>query len=196
MTAPSGYAVDLLQPLQRLRRSGEVDTHQIFMLASDLDPEGDMKDELKATASELGFSLEFVPGNLTTVEMRETLKRSGPYDMIFFVGLSTWIAKTHLLSYLKLIRRSLLAPGGILFVDCFTPQAFALTGHYVGYKANYYSPREFTHILAYCGFEPDDMAWTSEPQGITHVCVARLSPKIAIRSRVTPKINTPLSKSQ
>lgn len=79
----------------------------------------------------------------------------------------------HLVKHLKLIRRYLLAPGGVFFTDCFTPQAFALSGKYIGYKANYYSPREFSNILAYCGFDPANVTWTSDPTGINHVCVAR-----------------------
>ena len=190
MTAPSGYAFDLLQPLERIARSGRERVRPIHILASDLDPDGRIERELIQAAQKAGIGpstglrtgFEFVRGDLTSAEMRGWFKRSGPYDVVVFVGLSCWISKPHLVNHLKLIHRHLLAPGGVLFTDCFTPQAFALSGKYVGYKANYYSPREFTSILAYCGFEPADITWESSPEGINHVCVARTQPsqKIAL----------------
>ena len=174
MTAPSGYAFDLLQPLERIARSGRERVRPIHILASDLDPDGRIERGLVQAAKRTGF--EFVQGDLTSTEMQERFKRSGPYDMVVFVGLSCWIPKPHLIHHLKLVHRHLLAPDGVLFTDCFTPQAFALSGKYVGYKANYYSPREFTSILAYCGFEPADITWESGTEGINHVCVARTRP--------------------
>jgi len=190
MTAPSGYAFDLLQPLERIARSGRERVRPIHILASDLDPDGRIERELIQAVQKAGIGpstglrtgFEFVRGDLTSAEMRERFKQSGPYDVVMFVGLSCWIPKPHLVNHLKLIHRHLLAPGGVLFTDCFTPQAFALSGKYVGYKANYYRPREFTSILAYCGFKPADITWESGPEGINHVCVARtqLSQKIAL----------------
>lgn len=182
MTAPSGYAFDLLQPLERIAKSGQQRIRPIHILASDLDPDGRIERELIQMVQKAGIGFEFVRGDLTSAEMRERFKRSGPYDVVVFVGLSCWISKPHLVNHLKLIRRHLLAPDGVLFTDCFTPQAFALSGKYVGYKANYYSPREFTSILAYCGFEPANTTWESGPEGINHVCVARNQPsqKIAL----------------
>jgi len=174
MTAPSGYAFDLLRPLERIARSGRERVRPIHILASDLDPDGRIERGLVQAAKRTGF--EFVQGDLTSTEMQERFKRSGPYDMVVFVGLSCWIPKPHLIHHLKLVHRHLLAPDGVLFTDCFTPQAFALSGKCVGYKANYYSPREFTSILAYCGFEPADITWESGTEGINHVCVARTRP--------------------
>jgi dephospho-CoA kinase len=222
MTAPSGYAFDLLQPLERIARSGRERVRPIHILASDLDPDGRIERELVQRAQKAGIGpstglrtgpstglpsaapsaslraglgtgsapfgfaqgrqdklrtgFEFVRGDLTSTEMQERFKRSGPYDMVVFVGLSCWISKPHLVHHLKFVHRHLLAPGGVLFTDCFTPQAFALSGKCVGYKANYYSPREFTSILTYCGFDPADITWESGPEGINHVCVARIRP--------------------
>jgi hypothetical protein len=120
----------------------------------------------------LGVGFEFGRGDLTSDEMREHSRRNGPYDVVVFVGLSAWIPKTHLARHLRWVR-GLLRPGGVLFTDCFTPEAYALSGRYVGYKANYYAPRDFTHLLAYCGFDPAEMAWASGRDKINHVCVAR-----------------------
>jgi SAM-dependent methyltransferase len=172
MTAPSGYAFDLFQPLQRLSQSDWAGLKPMYILASDFDPHSDIENELERAAEAVDVGLGFVRGDLTSVRMEKIFKRLGPYDVIFFVGFSCWMPKTHLVSHLKLIRH-LLAPGGVLFTECFTPHAFALSGKYIGYKTNYYSPREFTHILAYCGFDPANMTWTSDPAGINHVCVAR-----------------------
>jgi SAM-dependent methyltransferase len=174
MTAPSGYAFDLLQPLEDIARSGRDQNRLIQVLASDLDPNGHIEQELSQSAQRVGIGFEFVRGDLTSANMREQFKRSGPYDVVVFVGLSCWLAKAQLVQHLQLIRQHLLAPGGVLFTDCFTPGAFALSGKYVGYQANYYSPREFAGILAYCGFEPTDIAWESGPERINHVCVVRI----------------------
>ncbi|MFC1976025.1 hypothetical protein ACFLXQ_06480, partial [Chloroflexota bacterium] len=138
-----------------------------------LDPHLKIQGELARAAEKANVGLGFVRGDLTSTMMKKVFKRLGPYDMILFVGFSCWVPKAHLVNHLKLIRHYLLAPGGVLFTECFTPQAFALSGKYAGYKANYYSPREFTNILAYCGFDSTNVSWTSDPQGINHVCVAR-----------------------
>jgi thymidylate kinase len=192
MTAPSGYAFDLFQPLQRLSQSDWAGLKPMYILASDFDPNGDIEDELERAAEAVDVGLGFVRGDLTSAEMEKIFKRLGPYDMIFFVGFSCWLPKTHLVSHLKLIRH-LLAPDGVFFTDCFTPQAFALSGKYVGYKANYYTPREFTHILVYCGFNPANVTWTSEPTGINHVCVSRdTAPSWAVRPRYIQETARPI----
>jgi hypothetical protein len=124
----------------------------------------------------VAVDFEFIRGNLVSAEMREQFKKRGPYDLVLFIGLSCWLPKLHLANYLKFIRYELLAPGGILFTDCFTPGSFALSGHHLGYKANYYDPAEFTGLLAYCGFDPASLIWKSGLAGINHVCLARTIP--------------------
>jgi len=173
-TAPSGYAYDLFQPLERIALSQAKKIDAIYMLASDLDPAGRIQGELKQAARRAGIGFEFVRGDLASAHVRQQLQCTAPYDIVVFVGLSTWMAKPHLLSHLRLIREVLLAPGGVLFADCFTPGAFALSGKYLGFRASYYSPGEFTHILAYCCFDPGGITWESGPEGINHVCVARI----------------------
>jgi hypothetical protein len=174
MTAPSGYALDLFQPLERIARSNAREVEAIYMLASDLDPAGRIQGELLQAARRVGIGFEFVRGDLALASVRRQLQCTAPYDIVVFVGFSTWMPRPHLVSHLRLIREDLLAPGGVLFTDCFTPGAFALSGKYLGYKANYYQPREFTSILAYCGFAPGDVSWESGPEGISHVCAARM----------------------
>ncbi len=173
LTAPSGYAFDLLQPLERFAGSHPERIRPVHILASDLDPAGRIERELIQATQRVGIKLAFVRGDLTSALMREQFKSLGPYDVVIFVGFSCWISKPHLVSHLKLIRQHLLAAGGGLIADCFTPRAFALSGQYLGYKANYYSPREFTSILTYCGFDSTNVTWESGPEVISHVCVAR-----------------------
>jgi hypothetical protein len=174
MTAPSGYAFDLLQPLKQITGSNRNGSSSIHLLASDLDPDGRLERGLTRTACLMDLGFRFVRGDLTSTEIRDRLRQAGPYDMIVFIGLSAWISKTSLLSHLKLVRQALLAPGGVLFTDCFSPQVSALSGKYLGYKANYYQPEEFSSLLAYCGFDPDQLTWESGPDEVDHVFVARI----------------------
>lgn len=174
ITAPSGYAFDLLYPLKQIAKSHRENIKPIQILASDIDPDGCIERELTQVAQETGLNLEFVQGDLTSAEMREQFKQLGPYDVVVFIGLSSWVSKAQLVNHLKLIRSHLLAPDGTLFTDCFTPQISALTGKYVGYKANYYDPTEFTSLLAYSGFDPANITWENGPDGIDHVCIAKL----------------------
>jgi hypothetical protein len=174
LTAPSGYAFDLLDPLKKISQAHPEKAGAIHILASDFDPDGQIELELSQATRQMRTGFEFVRGDLTSAQIREHFRQAGPYDMILFVGLSAWISKTHLVDHLKLVRHHLLAAGGVLFTDCFTPQVSALSGKYMGYKANYYSPEEFSSLLAYCGFEPADVSWESGPDGVDHVCVARI----------------------
>jgi hypothetical protein len=173
LTAPSGYAFDLFKPLARLAAAGQSRLGQIQALASDLDPDGGIEQALSAEARDTGIGFEFVRGDLTSDAMRACFQSSGPYDLVLFVGLSSWISKSHLVQHLRAIHDHLLAPGGVLVTDCFTPAAYALSGKYVGYKANYYAPRDFSSLLAYCGFDLGCLSWASGRDGINHVCLAR-----------------------
>jgi len=174
LTAPSGYAFDLLRPLQRVAAMALQQLARAHILASDLDPDGHIEMELTRSARGLGVDLEFVRGDLTSEETRERLERSGPYDVVLFVGLSCWIPKPHLLRHLQFVWGHLLAPQGVLFTDCFSQAAYALSGKHIGYKANYYGPHAYTSLLHYCGFEPGDISWESGPGRINHVFVARV----------------------
>lgn len=173
LTAPSGYSFDLFPPLLRLAEMNPEWSARLNLLASDLDPDGRIENELVQWARQAGVTFQFLRGDLTASDMRARFAQSAPYDLVLFVGLSSWIPKPHLLTHLKLIRKELLAQKGALITDVFTPHAYALSGKYAGYKANYYTPRDFTNILAYAGFDPDHIQWQSESEGINHVCVAR-----------------------
>jgi len=189
LTVPSGYAFDLLQPLERIARVTRAEMQRIHILASDLDPSGCIERELTRSARALGVDLRFLRGDLASDEMRDRFQRSGPFDVVLFVGLSYWIPKTHLMRFLRLVRDRLLASGGVLFSDCFTQDAYALSGKQMGYKNNFYSPQDYASLLAYCGFESDDIHWKSGPERINHVFVARVpcSPRRQSALRVTTK---------
>ena len=130
--------------------------------------------DLAQHAREIGAPLEFVCGDLTTRQIMERIAQDAPDVLVLFVGLSAWLPKPHLVNHLRLLRERLLARGGALVSDCFTPHAYALSGNYAGYEANYYTPRDYSNILAYCGFDPRLVTWTSGAEGINHVCIARL----------------------
>jgi hypothetical protein len=176
LTAPSGYAFDLLHPLKQIAKSDQARIRPVHILASDLDPDGRIEEDLIAAVQAVGLNLEFVRGDLTSAEIKERFSQAGPFDLVFFVGISSWISKTDLVEHLKLVRTELLAPGGILFTDCFLPQAASISGKYLGYRASYYSPAEFSNLLAYSGFDPANLTWESGPDGIDHVCMARTPP--------------------
>jgi hypothetical protein len=176
LTAPSGYAFDLLLPLARLAQTAPEWMSRVHLIASDLDPDGGIERELTEKAKGLGINFEFVRGDLTSEAMQTKLEERGPYDVVVFVGLSAWISKPHLIRHLRLICARWLAPGGVLFTDCFTPAAYALSGKYVGYKANYYTPRDFSALLAYAGFDPAGLTWESGRARLNHVCAARVRP--------------------
>lgn len=174
LSAPCGYALDILRPLAALNRDwrGPLPVH---VLASDLDPHGRIERALALDASATGVELAFVPGDLTDPSLQERLARQGPYHLVLFVGLSSWIGRAELLGHLRWVAGDLLVPGGVLVADCFTPGAFALSGRHAGYQASYYSPHEFAALLHYAGFPHEQIAWRSGPNGINHVCLARCS---------------------
>lgn len=178
--APSGYAVDLLQALKRLTHTGQEKLAPIYIVASDLDPDGKVETELRQTVPAVGCNLTFLRGDITSSEIQAQFERFGPYDVVILVGLSSWMSKSDLVRYLTLVRTRLLRSGeqsSVFFTDCFTPHAFALSGKYFGYRASYYCPREFTDLLTYCGFSsmPAALTWSSDPTGINHLCIARMS---------------------
>lgn len=178
--APSGYAVDLLQALKRLTRASQEKLTSIHIVTSDIDPDGKVETELRQTIPAVGCDLTFLRGDITSSEIQSQFERFGPYDVVIFVGISSWMSKSDLVGYLTFVRTRLLLPGeqsSVFFTDCFTPHAFALSGKYFGYRASYYYPGEFSDLLTYCGFSstPTALIWSSDPTGINHLCIARIA---------------------
>ncbi len=170
LSAPCGYSLDLLETLPQTTPPSDT-----RLVLSDLDPTNDIQTTLRAAQQSQNFVLDFIQGDLTTLRIRDQLEEQGPYDLILFIGLSSWIAKPDLLKHLKLLHH-LLAPGGILLTDCFTPQSYALSGQYIGYQASYYDRKSFSHLLSYCGFDTAQLIWHSEEQEINHLCMVQAPP--------------------
>ena len=85
-------------------------------------------------------------------------------------GLSSWLPKPQTLRHLAWLRRNLRA-NGLLITDCFTPEAYALSGRYIGYKANYYTPDVYKAMLDFCGFDGLNANVESGRDRINHVLV-------------------------
>ncbi len=177
-TAPSGFAYDLFRPLEFIARRLPERLQQVEVVAADLDPHRVLAEELTKLAGELGIRFTFLQGDMTDDEMRRRFAASAPYDMALFVGLSAWLPKPQTLDHLRWIRKNL-HEDGVLITDSFTPEAYALSGRYVGYKANYYEPEVFRTLVDYCGFDGLGADVESGRDGINHVLVA--SPRMQRR---------------
>ena len=170
LSAPSGFAYDLFRPLEQIITRRPEIARRIKIVASDLDPHKYLEEELKTRADSLGVQLQFVRGDITTDEIRQKLENAGPFDMAFFVGLSGWLPKPHLLRHLRWAAKNVVADG-VLVSDCFTAGAYALSGRYLGYKANYYSPAMYATLADYCGFNGVGVRIESGSNRINHTMV-------------------------
>ena len=151
-TAPSGFAYDLFRPLEDIARRDPDAMKRVHVTAADLDPHAVLQEELSARATRLGIHFTFHRGDITDASMLERLEQSAPFDLALFVGLSSWLPKPQTLRHLAWLRRNL-DDEGRLVTDCFTPEAYALSGRYIGYKANYYTPEVYRSMLDFCGFD-------------------------------------------
>jgi len=168
-TAPSGFAYDLFRPLEDKARRDPKAMERVHITAADLDPHGVLAEELSARAKRLGIHFAFHRGDITDPALQKSLEAAGPFDMALFVGLSSWLPKPQTLRHLAWLSQNL-DEGGVLVTDCFTPDAYALSGRYIGYKANYYTPDVYKAMLNYCGFDTLDIE--SGRDQINHVLVA------------------------
>lgn len=170
-TAPSGFAYDVFRPLEAIAARRRELMDRVELVATDLDPHGVLADELAGRAGRLGVRFHFLRGDMTDEEMRRRFAEEGPYDMALFVGLSAWLPKPGVLDHLRWVRENL-REGGVLITDSFTPEAYALSGKYVGYKASYYEPEVYRVLVDYCGFDGLGAEVESGRDGINHVLVA------------------------
>jgi hypothetical protein len=170
-TAPSGFAYDLFRPLEAIVPRLPELMGQVEVVATDLDPHGALAGELTEWAEKLGVRFTFLRGDMTGGEMRRRFEEAAPYDMALFVGLSAWLPKPQTLDHLRWIRKNL-REDGLLITDSFTPEAYALSGRYVGYKANYYEPEIYRALVDYCGFDGLGADVESGRDGINHVLIA------------------------
>ena len=171
-TAPSGFAYDLFRPLEDIARRDPKAMSRVHVTAADLDPHGVLQDELSARAARLGIRFTFQRGDITDPSVLSRLEESAPFDLALFVGLSSWLPKPQTLAHLAWLRKTL-AHDGILVTDCFTPDAYALSGRYIGYKANYYTPEVYKAMLDYCGFDGLNADVDSGRDHLNHVLVVK-----------------------
>ena len=134
----------------------------------------DVPEELPRRAKKIGVDFEFQRGDITDDRMRARLQEAAPFDIVLFVGLSSWLAKPQLIGHLRWIRQNI-REGGLLVTDSFSPEAYALSGRYVGYKATYYTPDVYKMLMDYCGFDGLNALVESGRDAITHVML--LSPR-------------------
>ena len=171
-TAPSGFAYDLFRPLEQIARHDPEAMKRVHITAADLDPHGVLQDELSARAAQLGIHFTFHRGDITERPMLSRLEESAPFDLALFVGLSSWLPKPQTLVHLSWLHRNL-AHDGLLVTDCFTPDAYALSGRYIGYKANYYTPEVYKAMLDYCGFDGLNAGVESGRDHVNHVLIVK-----------------------
>ena len=170
-TAPSGFAYDLFRPLAKIARQDPESMKRVHLRAADLDPHGVIHEELSARAKQLGIRFTFHRGDITDQSMVRTLEENAPFDLALFVGLSSWLPKPQTLRHLAWLSKH----SSLLITDCFTPEAYALSGRYIGYKATYYTPEVYKAMLSYCGFDARDAE--SGRDAINHVLVAHPRPE-------------------
>jgi shikimate kinase len=171
ITAPSGFAYDLLRPLEEIARDDPSAMERVHVIAADLDPTGVLDGQLSERARQLGIRFTFLRGDITDQGVLSRLAESAPFDLALFVGLSSWLPKPQTLVHLAWLRENLRRDGRLI-TDCFTPEAYALSGRYIGYKANYYTPEVYKVMLDYCGFDGLTADLESGRDGINHVLVA------------------------
>jgi hypothetical protein len=174
-TAPSGFAYDLFRPLETIAGRLPEFMDRVEIVATDLDPHEALAGELAQRAEKLGIRFTFLRGDMTDGEMRQRFEMKAPYDVALFVGLSSWLPKPQILDHLRWIRKNL-REDGLLVTDSFTPEAYALSGRYVGYKANYYEPEVYRVLVDYCGFDGLGADVESGRDRINHVLIA--SPRV------------------
>lgn len=175
MTAPCGYSRDLQNSLYKLKANSTKNHFPLKIWASDLDPNGYIEKIIQNNFAPFEIPAQFLKGDITSPLLQSRLMFKGPYDLILFVGFSTWISRQNLLKYLRFINGRLLAPGGTLIVDCFSAGWFAESGKLAGYKAGYDTPQSFTTLLHYCGFTDAKIEWTSEANSINHIAMVTKS---------------------
>jgi len=167
-TAPSGFAYDLFQPLNAIAGRMPGAMKRVRLLAADLDPHGYLENELIIRAEHLGIRFQFLRGDITDDAMRAEFEEAAPYDIVLFVGLSGWLPKPETVRHLKWIYENI-RDDGVFVSDCFTPEFYALSGRYVGYKANYYTPDVYKAVIEYCGFDGSSAQVESGRDNINHV---------------------------
>ena len=171
-TAPSGFSYDLFRPLEAIARRRPELMEKVELVAADLDPHGELRDEVTSRAAALGVDVHFVIGDITGDEVRGEISRRGPFDIALFVGLSSWLPRPLALRHLRWLTANV-RPDGVLVTDCFSAAAYSEGGSYIGYRAHYYTPELYRCLLDYAGFDGSETSIASGRDRINHVLVTR-----------------------
>ena len=171
-SAPSGFAYDLIRPLEAIIAADPGAARRIELVAADLDPHGVLAPELKARADRLGVKFRMILGDITAEATRAEIASGGPYQVALFVGLSSWLPKPLTVAHLTWLRGQL-APDAVLVTDCFSADTYAEGGRYAGYRASYYSPAAYQALLEWCGYAGLEAVPTSGRDRINHVFLSR-----------------------
>jgi len=171
-SAPSGFAYDLIRPLEAIIAADPGAARRIELVAADLDPHGVLAPELKARADRLGVKFRMILGDITAEATRAEIASGGPYQVALFVGLSSWLPKPLTVAHLTWLRGQL-APDAVLVTDCFSADTYAEGGRYAGYRASYYSPAAYQALLEWCGYAGLEAVATSGRDRINHVFLSR-----------------------
>ncbi len=173
-TAPSGFAYDVFRALESIAKRTPGAMRRVRLVAADLDPHAVLANELMNRAERLGIEFEFLRSDITDHAVRARFRETAPFDVVLFVGLSSWLPKPELVRHLRWIREKT-REDGLFVTDSFTPEAYALTGRYAGYKGNYYPPDVYRVVLDYCGFDGPNTVVESARNRINHVML--ISPR-------------------
>jgi thymidylate kinase len=171
-TAPSGFAYDIFKPLERLHKLWPELCKHVRIIASDLDPYGDIEPALTARAKEMDIEFLFLKGDITSKALQHRILSHAPFDIGLFVGLSGWMSKPAIINHMKMLH-VYVKSDGILITDTFTAAAYSFSGYYAGFKGNYYEPWIYRTLLDYCGFDGLHASIESGRDRINHVLVAR-----------------------
>jgi hypothetical protein len=179
-TAPSGFSYDLFRPLEAIARRRPELMEKLELVAGDLDPHGELRDEVTSRAAALGVELCFITGDITADEVRRDISRRGPFDVALFVGLSSWLPRPLALRHLRWLTANVRADG-VLVTDCFSAAAYSEGGSHIGYRAHYYTPGLYRCLLDYAGFDGRETWIASGRDRINHVVITR--PAALVESR-------------
>ena len=175
-TAPSGFAYDLFRPLASIAARHPEGLKHVRVVAADLDPHDYLAKELSERAESLGLRFDFLRGDITEDAMRARFEEAAPFDMVLFVGLSAWLPKPQMIHHIKWVYRNV-QKDATFVTDSFTPDAYALSGRYTGWKAHYYTPDLYQALMDYCGFDSLNARVESGRNGINHVML--FSPRVS-----------------
>ena len=185
VTAPSGYAYDVLRPLEAIAAERPELMQRVELVAADLDPHGELAAPLRRRAERLGIDLHFLTGDITTPAMQGRIADFGPFDVALFVGLSSWLPRGEAIKHLRLLAAHL-RRDGVLVTDCFSPAAYSSGGRQLGYRAHYYSPAMYRSLLDRCGFDGTGAEVESGRDRINHVLLAEPSKAHSFAMQAAP----------